>query len=265
MKTFRYLLLLLCLLLSRPVPAQLDTVAFFQKVNSLYYTVESSGLQNFSMWVTSDYFRENIDSLHLLEDYPLEIIWIKPNRISFIKRPLSITSDTSKSRLIGKWQMEMYQELKGLLIDWQRFYGGGILDDLPPHYTLAVRQDTVLIRYQATEQGKKMEVCHYFGKNGLSLKLRFIYVDSGDEIHIYPVFDYLGAKWLCIGWEVQLLKNNEVSSGFIVQVFSAKTDGYWLPKKIIMQLQTRQNDTIIFKREYDIVNVMIDRPLKYME
>jgi hypothetical protein len=256
---------LLVMLLYRPSTAQLDTVEFFQRVNSLYYTVESCGLQNFSMWVTSDFFRENIDSAASTQEYPWEIIWVRPNKIFFIKRPLFLTGDSTKFHLAQKLQLEMQQELKGLIIDWQRFYGGSILADLPPHYNLIALQDTILLKYESREQDKKMDVCQYFGQNGVCLKVRFKYVDSGQEIYIYPVFNYIDIKWLCSGWQVQMLENNEVSSGFIVQIFSEKINTCWLPKKIIMQLQTKKTPAIIFKREYEISNIITNRSIKVVE
>jgi len=261
----RKFLLLLLLFCYRPVTAQLDTLDFFQKVNSLYYTVESSGLQNFSMWVTSDYYKENIDTSGSFNLYPWEIIWVNPDKIFFIKRPLSITNDSTRIQEVQKLQLDMQQELRGIMIDWQRFYGGALLADLPAHYNLIALQDTIFIHYETVELGKKMEIFQYFGKNGLCFKLRFKYVDSGQEIYIYPEFSYLGNKWLCSGWEVQMLENNEVSSGFIVRIISAKINTIWLPKKIIMQVQTKAAQSMIFNREYSIVNIMINRSLKVVD
>ncbi len=33
---------------------------FLQKVNSIYYSIESTNLQNFSAWISSDFFNENL-------------------------------------------------------------------------------------------------------------------------------------------------------------------------------------------------------------
>jgi hypothetical protein len=251
----------------RPAAAQLDTVDFFQKVRTLYYTVESSGLQNFSMWITSDYYRSNTDSTITAHGYPLEFIWMRPDRISFIKGALNSPpgADSGQVRQVEKLQLDLYHELKGLFYDWQRFYGRGILADLPAEYELTVQQDTILIKYETQEQGQTMQVGLYFGLNALCFKLHLTYPDSGQEIFIYPAFTYLGNKWLCSGWQVQIIEKAEVQSGFIVQIFSEKLNNYWLPKKITMQLQTKQSEAVLYTREYYIANIMLNRPIEMLD
>ncbi len=263
----RKLVFLLFVLLCQPAAAQLDTLGFFQNVRTHYYTIESSGLQNFSMWITSDYYRGNTDSSISAHEYPLELIWIRPNKMSFIQRPLigPQGGDSTQVLLAQKLQLELYQELKGLVFDWQRFYGRGILADLPARYDLTVQQDTIFIKYETQEQAQKMRICLYFGQNGLCFKLRLTYLESGQEIFIYPVFNYLGDKWLCSGWQVQIVEKNEVQSGFIVQVFSEKLDNYWFPKKITMQLQTKEAGAVIYTREYYISNIMVNRSIKVLD
>jgi hypothetical protein len=260
----RILLFILTVLFYRPAVAQLDTLSFFQKVHTLYYTVESSGLQNFSMWITSDYYRRNTDSTITANGYPLEFIWMRPNRMSFIKGVLNSPAGTDSAQIqqAQKLQLDMYYELKGLFYDWLRFYGSGILADLPADYNLTVRQDTVIIKYETREQGQKMRVCLYFGLNALCFKLQLTYPDSEQEIYIYPAFTYLGTKWLCSGWQVQIFEKAEVQSGFILQISSEKLDNYWFPKKITMQLQTKQIEPVIYTREYSIANIMVNRPIE---
>ena len=258
---------LLTVFVSRPGIAQLDTMGFFQKVNMLYYTVESSGLKNFSVWVTSDYYRSNTDTANLAREYPLEFIWIRPNKFSFIKRPLTGPKggDSTQILLAQKLQIELYQEFKGLIFDWQRFYGSGILTDLPAHYSLTAQQDTITLKYETLEQSQKIQVSLFFGLNGLCFKVHLMYAESGQEIYIYPVFNYLGNQWLCAGWQVQILEKNEVQSGFIVEIFSEKLDNYWFPKKVIMQLQTKETTTVVFKREYYLANLIVNRSIKVLE
>jgi hypothetical protein len=261
------LFFLLIVLLYRPAAAQLDTMGFFQKVRTLYYTVESSGLQNFSMWLTSDYYRRNTDSTITAHRYPLEFIWMRPGRMSFIKGALINPPgvDSTQLRQAAQLQLDMYHELKGLFYDWLRFYGSGILADLPADYDLKVRQDTILIKYETLEQGQKTQVCLYFGQNALCFKLQLTYPDSEQEIYIYPAFTYPGNKWLCSGWQVQIFEKAAVQSGFIVRIFSEKLDNCWFPKKITMQLQTKQNEVKIFTREYYIANIMINRPIEALD
>jgi len=262
--TWRYFLLFLIILnqLSR---SQVNEIEFLQTVNSLYYSLESSDLQNFSAWISSDYFRENLKDVMPNEEYPLEIIWTNPNRIFFIKRPLPVISDSVKSDMAQTLQLEMQQELKGLLIDWQRFYGGNLLAGLPAQYKLTTRSDTVLLEYETLEQGEKIQACLYFGQNGLWLKLLLKYIESPQEINIYPVFNYIENKWLCSGWQVQMLEKSEVQSGFIVQIISHKIDKYWLPKRLNMQLQTKDKKDLIYHREYNFYNVMTNRSIKVVE
>jgi hypothetical protein len=266
MKKYKFALMVL-IVAYRPGTAQLDTLGFFQKVNTLYYSVESTGLQNFSLWVTSDYYRQKTDSTISAHEYPWELIWIRPNKMFFIRRPLPgpLGTDSAQYRLAQQLQLEMQQELKGVTIDWQRFYGGRILADLPARYDLMVQQDTITLNYETLENGQKIRVAFYFGQNGLCFKLCLTYLESGQEIFIYPAFTYLGSQWLCSGWQVQILDKNEVQSGFIVQIFSEKSESYWFPKKIIMQLQTKSTMAAIYKREYYLANLMVNRSIKLLE
>lgn len=255
----------LVILISYACQAQETGIDFLKKVNSLYYSIESTNLQNFSAWISSDYFTENLKNELPGEVYPIEIIWTSPNRLFFIKRPLPVISDTTKSNLAQNLQLELQQELKGVLMDWQRFYGGSIVAGLPPQYQQTDRLDTILIEYETIEQGNKIYACMYFGKNGLLLKLQLWYVDLAQMIVIYPGFNYVDNKFLCSGWQVQIFEQGEVKSGFSVQLISHKIDTYWLPKKLNMQLQTREKRELIYQREYNFYNVMTNRSIKVIE
>jgi hypothetical protein len=247
--------------------AQLDSVSFLQKVKSSYYSVQSTALPNFSQWVTSDYFRERMKGVLGEGEYPLEMIWIGPDRLFFIKLPLLSAIDSIQSDAVQNLQLEMQQELKGILIDWQRFYGGEILSGVPPRSvcSLSSSRDTVLIKFEIMEQEQKIDVCFYFGENGLCLKLKLHYRESARDILIYPTFDYIDGRWLCSGWQTQIIENGDVQSGFLVQIVSEKVDRYWLPKKLNMQLQTTKIKDVVYKREYYFANTLLNRSIQLVE
>ena len=77
--------------------------------------------------------------------HPLEFVWIKPNRIFFIRTAVPDSVDSLKSEFIFNLQTEIQQELKGIFLDWQRFNGQKLLDNLPADYQIFSFQDTVYI------------------------------------------------------------------------------------------------------------------------
>ena len=158
MKNRLIVIIILLILVNGTLPAQFNESEFIYRVKTMYHSLKLTGLDNFSSWVTSNIFLEATKEISAEELYPLEIIWKNPDLIYYIRRPLPQSNDTLKQKEIQELQMDMIQELQGLLIDWQRFSAGNILDGLPETYLVTTKDDTVSIEFEKFESGKNVKV-----------------------------------------------------------------------------------------------------------
>ena len=253
------------LLLQPEAGAQVQEAEFFERVEQTYYTLDKTDLKNFSVWVTSNTFNEQLKELEQDGYFPLDFICVNPDKMFFIKRALPAGTDSTVGRSLEASQLSTQKELKAILVDWQRFYGSHPLSQLPPEYTFTVRNDTVHISYSTEEQGNLIDVNLYFGINGRCLKIITLFRDRDEVIYTYPEYRILRNKKLCKGWTVQIEKGGEIQSGFNVKVAAQSVENYILPQKIIMQLQTLESDNQLYVREYFLRNVRVNRDLQIMD
>jgi len=244
---------------------QFNKDEFLYRTRTIYHSLQVQGLDNFTSWVTSDLFLEDTKEIYNEEIYPLEIVWKNPNMLFYIRRALPTLENVEENNKAQELQMNMIQALKGLLIDWQRFCGGNILDDLPETYLVTTVNDSAFIEHENYENGKQIKVKMKFGLNGLCLKISVEFPDKNEIINTYPVFTLIGSKWLCTGWTVQTLRNHIVESGFIVKLRSRQMENYWIPERLNLQLQTKDAEDIRYVRTYIFKNIILNRELKFQK
>jgi hypothetical protein len=244
--------------------AQLDEQEFFNRVNSNYYALELTELKNFSSWVTSNVFEEITNKLYEKEVYPLELIWVNPNSTYFIRRPIQPLEDSTANVNVRKAQSDLQEELRGLLMNWSRFYAGRLLANMPADFVLESKSDTVLLKFISEEGPQISETIMLFGQNGLILKMMTTDQDSSQTIEIYPEYNYTGEYWLCKGWRVQILNIDQVTSGFHVKIISKRINKYWLPSQFQMTLQSKNVKDKLFLRVYNFKNVLINRDIQIL-
>jgi hypothetical protein len=242
--------------------AQFSEPEFFNRVNTTYYALELTDLNNFSSWVSSNIFEETAKDLYKDEIYPIEFLWVKPNDPYFIRRPLPPIQESLAEEKVQSAQNELQQELRALIMDWGRFYAGRLLADMPSDYTLETRADTVLLNFKNYKDPRDSETHILFGPNGLVLQTSVVYRDSSERINTFPEYKYTGEYWLCTGWRVQILKKDEVISGFRVKVISKRIEKYWLPSQFQMELQSKDIQDKIFIRVYNFRNIRINRDIQ---
>ena len=259
------LILLFIFILSNAILGQFNKSEFLYRCKTIYHSLRLSGLDNFSSWVTSDIFLEATKDISDEEIYPLEIIWKNPNRMYYIKRPLPQVDNMEKQKEIQQLQLNMVQVLQGLLIDWQRFLAGNILDDLPDTYLISTQKDTVVFQYESFESGKNIKVKILFGMNGLCLKIITTDTDKNEITHIYPAYTLVDDKWICNGWTVQIYQNGIVESGFQVSMKSRKLENFWIPQRLTLALQKKEIENSIFYREYIFKNVVLNKDLEIIK
>jgi hypothetical protein len=259
------ILILLYVTITNSLKAQFSEAEFIYKVKTSYNSLKSSGLDNFSSWVTSNIFLEAAKDISEEEIYPLEIIWKNPDLLYYIKRPLPSTGNTEEQKELQQCQMDLIQELQGLLVDWQRFFAGNILDELPKTHLITTKDDTVFVEYELSENGKNVKTKMVFGKNGLCKKIITNYVHKNEVIIVYPGYTTVENKWICNYWRVQIFVNEQIDSGFEISLKSKKIENYWIPQRLILQLQKRGIDNTMFVRDYSFRNVVLNKDLQILK
>ena len=158
----------------------------------------------------------------------------------------------------------MRKELKAVFLDWQRFYSGKLLENMPPDYTLETVGDTVILRFSTLEEQKSVKNILKFGMNGICIKNTLTYPDQNEHIDTYPIFKFTGEKWLCTGWRVQIFEGDEISTGYLVEINAQRIEKYWLPQVIKLTLQTIRDKQSRYIREYYFRNILINRNIEVM-
>lgn len=265
MKKIKFIIII-TVIISQNVSAQFAQETFFNRVSSIYHTLNETALKNFSSWIVSDHFELNTAGFFGDQEfYPVEFVWVNPNRIFFIRKALPAIEDSAKRNFATELQTEMQQELKGILLDWQRFNGQNIINDLPSDYNLEVLGDTVFVFYESGEGGQTSKSIYYFGLNGICFRVKTLYTAENKKIVLFPNYLLLGNKWLCTGWSVQIFKNNSVESGYEVSIKSQKYDSIWLPVGISLKVQTAEKMNQTFTRLYKFRNILTNRDFKILD
>ena len=71
----------------------------------------------------------------------------------------------------------------------------------------------------------------------MCLKIETINPDTSAKVVTYPKFKTVKTKWLCSGWVVQNIKNDEIKSGFEVQLKNSLVNNIWVPHEILIIVQ----------------------------
>ena len=72
-------------------------------------------------------------------------------------------------------------------------------------------------------------------------------------------------KWICKYWQVQIYQNNQIDSGFEVSLKSRKVQNYWVPQRLVMQLQKKGMENTLFVRDYKFRNIVINKDLQILQ
>jgi hypothetical protein len=230
----------------------------------MYYVLSQTEIKNFSAWVTSNLFAEKAQNFTKEDIYPVEIIWHRPDKLFFIQRPIKAEND-SVYQILEKYQHSLQKELKAILLDWKRFCVKPLLSELPPNFLFKNNGDTVIFSFRRTEAKDSLDIDIFLGKNGYCLKIVSHDRKTNQRILTYPTYTYSGNKWICAGWLVQIQDGDEITNAYTVRITNKTVNNVLLPETFVMQLQTKRETEQIFRREYQFLNIRVDRDLKIIE
>ena len=244
--------------------AAFDEKEFFSHLRDSYYTLSSTGTRNFMALVTSLKMETLAQELWKNKEiFPLQLIWFNPNKIYISQKGVPT---------IPKGKYKEYQEvlnglkvqLKGVLLDLQRFYFEGLYNSIAGDYTLQHNEEAVQITQIHKTGGVEVKTKHLFGLNGLCLYNEIVYPKEQKVITIEPHFKTVKSKWLCTGWTVQTVINGEVNSGFNLLIDNVFVGNVWAPAQINIEVQKADAKGKTFYDVIKLKNYLFNQSIELM-
>ena len=260
MRKIYILIVLLCVTVTY---AQIDTTDFYKRINKQYFYLSDTDLKNLSAWITSDYFFENSQRIYAKEVYPIEIIWINPDRLFFIRRPLPNVQD-SLLNIMKNLQTNLQRELNPIFTDWQKVYSNFLFKNLLPDHNFYIQNDTIYITFKADNTDSEIYSTLSFNYNGRCLNIITYDRIKKQRILIYPTYISEGNKWICSEWLTQITEEGEIKSIYKVKMEHKLIANIYFPEKIVMMLLTTDKTKVISERVYYLRNIRLDRDLKIL-
>lgn len=253
------LIALLTVVLGNAQP-KFDEASFLQSMKLSYYTLENTKLQNFIVSVSSAKFdvftKQNWDTIGMA---PIKIIWNKPDKIYISELKFPFKMNASQKQKYREIVNALKLQMKGLLLDLQRFYLNGLLDEkLMDRYTLRHTDQAVQMTFTGIDnQGTTVK--YLLGLNGLCIMIDIEYPLQNKQMLLYPEFKTVDQKWLCQGWTVQTSVAGQVVSGFNLRVNYKKFQGIWLPESFYIEVQKQDQKDKIFYDEVKLFDYMLNQ------
>jgi len=241
-----------------------DEKAFFNQLRDSYYTLSATGSRNFVALVTSLKMETLAQELWKNKEvFPLQLIWFNPNKIYISQKGVP---------KIPKGKYKEYQQvvnglkmqLKGVLLDLQRFYLQGLYNSIAGDYTIQHNEKAVQITQIQKEGDSEIKSKYLFGLNGLCLYNEIVYPKERKVITIEPHFKTVKSKWLCTGWKVQTVIDGEVNSGFNLVIENVFVNNVWVPSRIIIEVQKAEAKGKTFFDEIKLKNYLFNQSIQLM-
>jgi len=242
--------------------AEFNEKDFFNNLSNSYYTLSEDKAQNFAALVTSLKFQTFADSMWKNQEiFPLQLIWFNPDDV-YLSQLGVPKIESAKYKEYQEILDGLKLQLRGILLDLQRFYLNGLYKNITGDYKIQNNEEAVQITMQSETDKIVTKVKYLFGYNGLCLLNEISYPDQNKVIVIYPKFKTVKNKWLCQGWKVQTYFNGEVESGFDLELTNSFVDNKWVPSKIKIEVQKAEIKGTTFYDEIIIKNYLFDQPLE---
>jgi len=244
---------------------QLNEQEFFLNIQNSYYALNNTDLSNFTCLVTNsslESFAEN--NWDNPEIFPLQFIWVKPDRVFLSQQGVPALNDTARQTFDNKIA-DLKQQVRAILLDLQRFYYTGIYSSISDDYILVKKKQVVEILFEQNTDSLLTQFTYTFGMNGLCLKVESNYPQQNRTIITYPKFKIVKTKWLCEGWDVQIIENNEIVSGFAVKLDNNLTDKTWVPININLEVQKKAEPGKVYVDAIKFRNYLFDQNLQLMD
>lgn len=231
---------------------EFDEQQFFKSIQESYYTLANTDVKNFTALVTSlkmeKFAEENWQSKEI---FPLQLIWFSPEKLYLSQQGVPTIKD-NRYQEYQEIVDGIKQQMRGILLDLQRFYFVGLFESIANNYALEHDDKFVWINYNAGSDSIAIPVKYTMGRNGLCLKIELTYPVENKQIMIYPSFKTMKTKWLCDGWSVQTMLNGEVINGYVLEIINLEIEKVWVPGQINIGVQRADDPAHTY---YDIIKL----------
>jgi hypothetical protein len=239
---------------------------FKQKVNRYSYSLENdTEVQNFSCLFTTstyvDFIKENkYDSTFV---YPLKLIWTRPGKVYYILLPYPEMSDEKSHPKVLSSIQAVKGQFKGFLSDWLGFLVYSPVSDIPEDALVTFAPDTIQVQYTSGEGALQAKVMKLFLPSGKLIKVSVM--SRQNKVVNFPLFTENEGKWICTGWDSQIYQGGKISSGIASRLELQKVQGYWVPSRVDMLVQSTAKPEEKFLSTIFLKNYIFDLELQELQ
>lgn len=244
---------------------QIDEQAFFENIKSSYYSLKNTNAKNVSVLLTNasmETFASKEWNNH--EIFPLQLIWIAPERL-FISQlgvpSLSDSSTTTYTYLVNN----LKSQITDILFDLKRFYFSDLYSGIEENYKIKNINDVVRVSFFSVIKTDTTFYEYYFGLNGLCLKVLSYTPSTNLKVETIPHFKINKTKWIIMGWEVHIYSDEEIQTGYFVEISFTEKKNIWIPQNIKLAVQRKTDLGKTYNEVLKFRNLLFDQPLHYME
>ncbi len=196
------------------------------------------------------------------EIFPLQLIWFNPDKLYLSQNGVPKIPENRTNEYEEALQ-GLKKQLRGILIDLQRFYLNGIYDSISPDYILQHNDEAVQLTFSTGRDSLLTRIKYLFGENGLLLMIQIDYPQTQKQIVIYPRFKTAKTKWLCTGWSVQNYVLDEIDNGFDITVTSRLEKGIWVPADLMIEVQRAETKGRKYYDEIKLKNFLFNQSIQF--
>lgn len=259
---------LICLFNSPCLNAQdtsFDEQMFFQSLKDSYYTLNATGLKNFTALITNDTL-ENFAKMNWgnSEIFPIQLIWFNPDKTYLSKRGVPAL-DAKKQKDYAELIDGLTQRVRGILVNLHQFYLVGLYKAISEDYTLNHNEQAVQITSTDGSGENFTKTKLLFGHNSLLLQIELSYPAQNKSIHIFPEFRTVKTQWLCEGWISQTFINNEIQDGYELKIENVFVQNVWLPTEIYLKVQTAEKKGATYYDRLKFKNYLFNQSIELVD
>ena len=254
-----HIIQLICI---QSVFAQFNESEFIYRTRNKYYTLEDTGLDNFSSWITSETFADQAKKIFKQEIYPFELIWKTPDQLFFIKRPVPEIDDSETREILENQLNQLLEDFKEVLKTWKQLTSTNILNDLPDNRLIVPSGDSIHVEFIQDDANRRKQIKMSFRPDGRCTKIVSTASHENEIDILVPKFISVDEKWLCNGWKLMCKRFDRIERYDDVNLYSKKIADFWILTKIAIRKQ--RGDVIDKKTVLNFKNIVLNKDLKIL-
>lgn len=208
---------------------------FKQQTETYYHYLATPDVNNFSCYVSSgryiDFIKDKGDSSFY---YPLKFIWTKEGNGYYVLQPFPQLSDSLRRQALNHTQL-IKNLFSDMLFDLQKLYFKQPVAQIPSNASITFAPDTVGIKMVEKDKGTIIETYTRAGQ-----LIRVLWKSGEQKVATYPSYKEVQGKWLCMGWQNQVFRENQIASGTAVWVDYTLAQNKFLPTRLSLLAQERK-------------------------